>query len=178
MIEIAERDGIAEFCRAVTDVFVKLKRTPVRAVVLTGQGGMFSAGVNLIRARDGGARYIGKFLPVLNRMFDTVFFFPKPVVAAINGHAIAGGCVLACCADRRLMARAAGRIGITELLVGLPFPALAFEVMRFTAAPQRLSALVYSGATFPPDEAIARGLIDEIAEPAALLDDAVAAGRR
>ena len=65
MIEIAERDGIAivtlvhgkanamdtEFCRAVTDAFVKLQRSPARAVVLTGQGGMFSAGVNLIRAR-------------------------------------------------------------------------------------------------------------------------------
>lgn len=191
MIEIVQRDGIAivklvhgkanamdtDFCRAVTETFVTLKRAPARAVVLTGQGGMFSAGVNLIRARDGGARYIRSFLPVLNRMFDTVFYFPKPLVAAINGHAIAGGCVLACCADRRLMARVAGRIGITELLVGLPFPALAFEVMRFVAAPQHLSALTYSGATFPPDEAIARGLIDEIVEPAALLDRACAAAQ-
>jgi enoyl-CoA hydratase len=192
MIEIDERDGIAimrldhgkanamdtEFCAAVTTAFVKLKRAPSRAVVLTGQGGMFSAGVNLIRARDGGARYIRKFLPVLNRMFDTVFNFPKPVVAAINGHAIAGGCVLACCADARLMARGGGRMGVTELLVGLPFPALAFEVMRFVAAPQDFASLVYSGATFAPDEAWDRGLIDEIAEPAALLDRAAAAAQR
>jgi enoyl-CoA hydratase len=145
--------------------------------VLTGQGGMFSAGVDLIRARDGGARYIRKFLPVLNKMFDAVFNFPKPVVAAINGHAIAGGCVLACCADRRLMARGAGRMGITELLVGLPVPALAFEVMRFVAAPQHFPALVYSGATFPPDEAHGLGLIDEIVEPRALLDRAIADAR-
>jgi enoyl-CoA hydratase len=191
MIEIDARDDIAimrldhgkanamdtEFCAAVTTAFVKLKRAPSRAVVLTGQGGMFSAGVNLIRARDGGARYIRKFLPVLNKMFDTVFNFPKPVVAAINGHAIAGGCVLACCADARLMARGAGRMGVTELLVGLPFPALAFEVMRFVAAPQDFPSLVYSGATFPPDEAWDRGLIDEITEPAALLDRSVAAAQ-
>ena len=122
MIEIDERDGIAimrlghgkanamdtEFCAAVTTAFVKLKRAPSRAVVLTGQGGMFSAGVNLIRARDGGARYIRKFLPVLNRMFDTVFNFPKPVVAAINGHAIAGGCVLTCCAASAARAPSSG----------------------------------------------------------------------
>jgi enoyl-CoA hydratase len=191
MIEIEERDGIAivtlvhgkanamdtDFCRAVTEAFVKLKRAPARAVVLTGQGGMFSAGVNLIRARDGGARYMRKFLPVLNRMFDTVFYFEKPVVAAINGHAIAGGCVLACCADRRLMAQEAGRIGITELLVGLPFPALAFEVMRFVAMPPDLPSLLYTGETFPPDDAIERGLIDEIVEPAALLDRAIAAAQ-
>jgi enoyl-CoA hydratase len=192
MIEIGERDGIAivtlahgkanamdtEFCAAVTGAFVKLRGSPARAVVLTGEGGIFSAGVNLIRARDGGARYIRKFLPVLNRMFDTVFYFPKPVVAAINGHAIAGGCVLACCADGRLMARGAGRMGITELLVGLPFPALAFEVMRFVAAPPDLPALLYTGATFPPPDAIDRGLIDEIVEPAALLDRAVEAAQR
>jgi len=191
MIEVSECDGIAvvklvhgkanamdtEFCAAVTKAFVKLKSAKTRAVVLTGQRSMFSAGVNLIRARDGGARYIRKFLPELNKMFDAVFHFPKPVVAAINGHAIAGGCVLACCADRRLMARDAGRMGITELLVGLPFPALAFEVMRFVAAPQHLSALVYSGATFPPHEAHGLGLIDEVVAPAALLDRAVADAR-
>jgi enoyl-CoA hydratase len=191
MIAVTERDGIAivtlahgkanamdiEFCAAVTKAFVKLKGAKAHAVVLTGQDDMFSAGVNLIRARDGGPPYIRKFLPVLNRMFDTVFNFPKPVVAAINGHAIAGGCVLACCADRRLMARGAGRMGVTELLVGLPFPALAFEVMRFVAAPQDFPSLLYSGATFPPDEAWDRGLIDEIVDPAALLDRGVAAAQ-
>ena len=192
MIEISERDGVAivrfdhgkanaldtEFCAAVTDAFAKLKRGRAKAVVLTGQGGMFSAGVNLIRARDGGARYVRKFLPVLNKMFDIVFHFPKPVVAAINGHAIAGGCVLACCADRRVMARGAGRMGITELLVGLPFPALAFEVMRSVTVPQDFADLVYSGTTFPPDEAWERGLIDEIVEPGALLDRAVTAAQK
>jgi len=191
MIEITEHDGIAivtlvhgkanaldtEFCAAIIKAFAKLQRSPARAVVLTGRGGIFSAGVDLIRARDGGARYVRKFLPVLNKMFDAVFHFPKPVVAAISGHAIAGGCVLACCADRRLMAQEAGRIGTTELLVGLPFPALAFEVMRFVAAPQHFPALIYSGATFPPDEAHGLGLIDEVIEPRALLDRAIADAR-
>jgi enoyl-CoA hydratase len=192
MILIEERGGIAivtldhgkanamdtEFCAAVTKAFVKLKSAKARAVVLTGQGGIFSAGVNLIRARDGGPRYMRKFLPVLNRMFDAVFYFPKPVIAAINGHAVAGGCVLACCTDYRLMTRGAGRMGITELLVGLPFPALAFEVMRFVAAPQDFPSLLYSGATFPPDEAWDRGLIDEITEPSVLLDRALEAAQR
>jgi enoyl-CoA hydratase len=192
MIAVTERDGIAivtlahgranaldtEFCAALTKAFVKLKSAKTRAVVLTGQDRMFSAGVNLIRARDGGPRYIRKFLPVLNKMFDTVFYFPKPVVAAINGHAIAGGCVLACCADTRIMARDAGRMGITELLVGLPFPALAFEVMRFVAMPPDLPALLYTGETFAPPDAMDRGLIDEIVEPSALLDRAVEAAQK
>lgn len=69
-------------------------------------------------------------------------------------------------------------MGVTELLVGLPFPALAFEVIRFVAAPQDFPSLIYSGATFPPDEAWDRGLIDEIVEPSALLDRAVEAAQR
>ena len=104
------------------------------ALVITGQGKIFSAGVDLKRLSKEGAAYIRKFLPALDKLYDAVFFHPKPVVAAVNGHAVAGGAVLACCADRRIMARAGGRIGVTELLVGVPFPALAFEIVRFCGA--------------------------------------------
>ena len=76
-----------------------------------------------------------------------MFFHPKPVIAAINGHAIAGGAVLAACADRRIMARDSGRVGITELLVGVPFPVLAFEVVRFALPPRYLADSMLSGAT-------------------------------
>jgi len=106
-----------------------------------------------------------------------VFFYPKPVVAAVNGHAIAGGCVLACCADRRIAARDAGRIGVTELLVGVPFPALAFEVMRFATPPAFFAEMILHGATYPPEVAVARRMVDELAEPADLLDRAVAAAQ-
>jgi enoyl-CoA hydratase len=147
-------------------------------VVLTGQGRIFSAGVDLIRLSDGGAPYVRQFLPALHRLYEAVFFHPKPVVAAVNGHAIAGGCVLACCADRRIAARDGGRIGVTELLVGVPFPPLAFEVMRYATAPQYFQDGMLSGETFAPGEALKRGLIDEIAEPAALLDVALAAAER
>jgi len=121
-----------EFCEALAARFAELRSGDTKAVVLTGQGKAFSAGVDLIKLSQGGADYICAFLPSLHKLCETVFFHPKPVVAAINGHAIAGGCVLACCADRRIMARGPGRIGVTELLVGLPFPSLAFEVVRAT----------------------------------------------
>ena len=187
MIELTEHGGMAilrmadgkantmtvEFCEA---LIARLKEASrVRAVVLTGSGRIFSAGVDLVRLIDGGASYIRKFLPVLSAMFATVFSHPKPVVAAINGHAIAGGCVLACAADRRLMARDAGRIGVTELLVGVPFPPIAMEIMRRATAPQYFENALFSGATFAPQDAIARGFVHEITEPEGLLDRAVAA---
>jgi enoyl-CoA hydratase len=99
------------------------------------------------------------------------------VVAAVNGHAIAGGCVLACCADRRIMAQDVGRIGVTEILVGVPFPALAFEIVRFAVPPRYLPEFTLSGATYASDEALRRGWVDEIAEPEDLLEDATAVAR-
>ena len=188
MIELTHRGAIAivemahgkanaldiELCEALAVQFEALRRSDAKAVVLTGQGSMFSAGVNLIRLSEGGAAYVRRFLPALHRLYDTVFFFPKPVVAAVNGHAIAGGCVLQCCADKRIAARNGGRIGVTELLVGVPFPPLAFEVMRFATPPAFFAETILSGATLPPETALARRMIDELAEPSGLLDRAVA----
>ena len=163
-----------EFCEALAARFAELRRSDAKAVVVTGQGKIFSAGVDLKLLSEGGADYVRKFLPALHKLYDAVFYHPKPVVAAINGHAIAGGCVLACCADRRIMARESGRIGVTELLVGVPFPALAFEIVRFAVPPRHLPEFALSGATYTTDVALQRGWIDEVAEPGDLIEDAVA----
>jgi enoyl-CoA hydratase len=166
-----------EFCEALAARFVELRVTDAKAVVLTGQGKIFSAGVDLIRLSEGGADYVRKFLPALHKLYDAVFNHPKPVVAAINGHAIAGGCVLACCADRRVMANDGGRIGVTELLVGVPFPALAFEIMRHATPPYFFSETILSGATFPADVAAHRGWVNEAVPPALLTERAMAAAQ-
>jgi enoyl-CoA hydratase/carnithine racemase len=163
-----------EFCDALARHFAELRKADVKAVVLTGQGKIFSAGVDLKRLSEGGADYVRQFLPALHGLYEAVFFHPKPVVAAVNGHAIAGGCVLACCADRRIMAREAGRIGVTEILVGVPFPALAFEIVRFAAPPRYLPEFTLSGATFATDEALRRGWVDELTEAEDLIEDALA----
>lgn len=166
-----------EFCRALTGQFQKLQKSSAAAVVITGEGAMFSAGVNLIRARDGGVKYLRRFLPALNKMYDVIFNFQKPVVAAVNGHAIAGGCVLACCADYRIMARGKGKIGVTELLVGLPFPALAFEVMRFATGPRYFAEVIYTGNTYAADPAAIYGLLHEVVEPDVLRESALDAAK-
>jgi enoyl-CoA hydratase len=190
MIDLKNENGIAvltirhgkanaldvELCEGLAKSFQELRGSDARAVVMTGQGRIFSAGVDLLRVSSGGPDYVRKFLPSLHRLYDAVFFHPKPVVAAINGHAIAGGCVLACCGDRRIMARGGGRIGVTELLVGVPFPALAFEIVRFAVPRRHLPEFTYGGATYDNDAALARGWVDEAVETNALLPRAVAAG--
>jgi len=166
-----------EFCNAMADQFIGLRKSDAKAVVLAGQGRIFSAGVDLKRLSEGGAAYVRQFLPTLHRLYEAVFFHPKPLVAAVNGHAIAGGCVLACCADRRIMAKDVGRIGVTEILVGVPFPALAFEIVRSAVPPRYLPEFTLSGATYVSDEALRRGWVDELAEPEDLMKDAMAVAR-
>jgi len=163
-----------ELLEDIQRAFNEIGRSNARAVVLTGTGGSFSAGVDLFRVVDGGRAYIERFLPALNDALLALLRCPRPIVAALNGHAIAGGCVFAGACDWRVMANGKGRVGVPELAVGVPFPVLAFEVMRWSTPVEHLRELIYGGATFPVNDALARGLIDEIVEPDALLPRALA----
>jgi enoyl-CoA hydratase len=142
-----------------------------RAVVLTGTGSAFSAGVDLRRILDGGRSYTEALLAALSRTFRAVFDHPRPTVAAVNGHAIAGGCVLALTCDLRLMS--GGRIGLSELAVGVPFPTSALEIVRHALGP-RAGRVLLGADTVDRERALALGLVDELAEPAELLPRATA----
>ncbi|MDX6285227.1 MAG: enoyl-CoA hydratase [Frankiales bacterium] len=157
-----------ELLRAITATFTGLRGDG--GIVLTGQGRAFSAGVDLKRIVDGGTAYVDEFLPALSEAFLAVYDCPRPVVAAINGHAIAGGCVFAGASDVRLMS--GGTIGLSELLVGVPFPTVPLEIMRDAVGPV-IRRLALTGETFAPTAALRLGLIDEIVEPEALMDEAL-----
>ncbi|MEU4766394.1 enoyl-CoA hydratase/isomerase family protein [Actinosynnema sp. NPDC023794] len=162
-----------ELCRAITRTMRDLDgQDAVRAVVVTGTGRVFSAGVDLKRVVDGGAAYVAEFLPALSAAFRAVFDLGKPVVAAVNGHAIAGGCVLAA-ADHRIMA--GGTIGLPELRVGVPFPRSALEIMRFAIGPVAAHRAVFDGANHGPEAALALGLVTESCDPDVLLERALTA---
>jgi enoyl-CoA hydratase len=131
-------------------------------LVLTGTGGNFSAGVDLFRLVREGGEYTKRLLPAFSALLQKLFVYPGPLVAALNGHAVAGGAILAWCGDLRVMASGKGRIGVPELRVGVPFPAVAVEVLRFALAGRGLQSLVYLGGTLTPAEALAAGLVDEV----------------
>src|SRR5580692_5814171 len=142
-----------------------------QAVVLTGAGRAFSAGVDLKRIAHGGVEYVRVFRPALSQAVKAVFDHPGPVVAAVNGHAIAGGCVLAAACDLRLMS--GGRIGLSELSVGVPFPTVVMEIMRHAVGPAA-GNLVLTARLLHPAQAQSIGLIHDVEAPEALLDSAVA----
>jgi enoyl-CoA hydratase len=140
------------------------------AIVLTGAGRAFSAGVDLKRLLDGGPDEMEEFLNALDEGLLALFDYPRPAVAAVNGHAIAGGCILVQACDYRIMS--GGTIGVAELKVGVPFPTAPFEILR-NAVGQRTAALVLTGRTVGPEEALALGLVDETEAPEHLLDRAL-----
>ncbi|MBC2904244.1 enoyl-CoA hydratase-related protein [Streptomyces cupreus] len=178
MIDTADHDGIAvltlrhgpvnaldlELLTALPETLAEA--ADARGIVLTGSGRTFSAGVDLKRIVDGGPSYTETFLPALHRATLALYGHPKPVVAALNGHALAGGCVLAAACDQRLMC--GGTIGLTELAVGVPFPTACLEVMRH-AVGTALDTMVLGAGRLTPEEALPIGLVHEIVEPDRLL---------
>jgi enoyl-CoA hydratase len=181
MIETAEHDGIAtltlnhgpvnaldlELLTAVPEVLAAV--ADARAVILTGSGRSFSAGVDLKRVVEGGPEYCAAFLPALSRAMLALFDHPRPVVAAVNGHALAGGCVLAAGCDVRLMS--GGTIGLAELAAGVPFPTVPLEVMRHAVGPAA-DLMVLGAGRLTPEQAVSIGLIHEVVEPDRLLAEA------
>jgi enoyl-CoA hydratase len=139
-----------------------------RAVIVTASGPIFSAGVDLFRLTEGGEAYVRRFFPLLTGFIRALIEFPVPLVVAANGHAIAGGGVMIMGGDYRLLAEGNGRVGVPELVVGVPFPSAALELVRFAVPANRINPLLFMGRTYPPPEALAHGLVDEVVPPDAL----------
>jgi enoyl-CoA hydratase len=161
-----------EFVRGLSESLAAIEREDARALVLTGTGSIFSAGVDLIRLTREGGPYVREFLPALSEMFVRLYAMPMPVIAAVNGHAIAGGAILTWACDRAVMAWGKGRIGAAELLVGVPFPLVPLEITRAALAKRAAQEAILRGTTLEPEAALARGYVDELADPDELLDRA------
>jgi enoyl-CoA hydratase len=135
-----------------------------RGVVLTGYDRFFSAGLDLVTLyaieRNAMDVFMGRFDDVMLRVFE----FPRPVVAAVGGHAVAGGAVLALACDARVMGAQAGRFGLNEIRLGVPFPASALEIVRHAVPAGSIPEVLYEGELFEPRAALARGLVTDVVD--------------
>ena len=145
------------------------------AIVITGTGDCFSAGLDLKAVPAYGGEQLRTMIHELNGMIARLYGCPKPTVAAVNGHAIAGGLVLALACDRRVGRRRAFRVGLTESRIGIPFPFGPLMVVRGELDPSVARSLMLLGRNLDdPKEAVRAGILDELAPRRRLLDRAVA----
>src|SRR6516165_1701879 len=109
-----------------------------RPILVTGTGDAFSAGLNLKEVAALDRPGMERFLLLLDEVMDTLYGYPGPTVAAVNGHAIAGGCVIALCCDLRIATNdPRARIGLNEVARGLEFPPKILALTRQRSTPPR-----------------------------------------
>lgn len=145
-------------------------------VVLTGAGRVFSAGVDFSTAfpmfRRGDPREIAAWFEQFRAAMLRVFEFRRPIVAAVNGHALAGGLVLALCCDFRVGVTGKHKCGLAEFPIGIPMPSMFHEIIRYRVGSQTALDALLGGRTCTPGEAVELGFYDELAAPDELIQRA------
>lgn len=145
-----------------------VERAGARAVVLTGRPGFFSAGLNLKALGTLSLEEKQQLVAAMGSAVLKLFLFPRPVVAAVSGHALGGGAMLALASDVRVFAEGAFRFGLNEVQVGLFVPSYAIELARAAVSAARLTELVAHGRVLSPMEALSMHVAESVHAPEAL----------
>lgn len=149
------------------DCLRKLGDAAGRPLLLTGAGPAFSAGLNLKEVATLDRAGAVRFLEVLDRLVNALYTYPGPTVAWVNGHAIAGGCVLALACDYRVAAPDPScLVGLNEVALGLHFPPRILDLVRRRVPSEHLETVVLGAGLVAPTEALRLGLLDAVREDA------------
>jgi enoyl-CoA hydratase len=140
------------------------ERDDVRAVVVYGGEKVFAAGADIKEMAQMSYTDMVRRSGALQSSFTAVARIPKPVVAAVTGYALGGGCELALCADIRIAASNA-KLGQPEVLLGVIPGAGGTQRLSRLIGPAKAKDLIYTGRFVPADEALAMGFVDKVVEP-------------
>ncbi|MFI8788564.1 enoyl-CoA hydratase/isomerase family protein [Streptomyces sp. NPDC055105] len=164
-LDIATQDRIKELAEEAS------RRDDVRAVVVRGSDKAFAAGADIkeMQAMDHAAMIVRS--RALQDSFTAVARIPKPVVAAVTGYALGGGCELALCADFRIAADDA-RLGQPEILLGLIPGAGGTQRLARLVGPSKAKDLIFTGRHVKAEEALAIGLVDRVVPAAEVYEQA------
>ncbi|MGK5637313.1 enoyl-CoA hydratase/isomerase family protein [Streptomyces sp. URMC 126] len=164
-LDIATQDRLRELAEEITH------RADVRAVVLWGGEKVFAAGADIKEMRDMDHPAMIARSRSLQDAFTAVARIPKPVVAAVTGYALGGGCELALCADFRIAADNA-KLGQPEILLGLIPGAGGTQRLPRLIGPSKAKDLIFTGRQVKADEALAIGLVDRVVPAAEVYEQA------
>jgi len=149
----------------------------VEAVVLTGTGKFFSAGLDLKIVPEYDPPTQRAMVTALGEMVVALYTVEKPVVAAINGHAVAAGTLMTLATDYRVACRGEVRFGLTGVRVGIPYPAAAMAIISAELAPADRRYMLLGARTMAAAEAVARGIVDELQPFERVLDRSLEVAR-
>jgi enoyl-CoA hydratase len=166
-----------DICQAMDAAFDEVMAGGPAAIVLTGTGRFFCAGLDLKIVPTYDRATQRTMLLAINRMVTKLYACPVPVVGAVNGHAIAGGMILALTPDYRVGPTGPALFGLTEARAGIPFPAAPMIVLRAELAPEHVRTVTLQARNFGPEEARAKGVLDELSPPDRVLARALEIAR-
>jgi len=149
-----------------------------RAIVLTGSDRSFCAGIDHREVPTYEPAIRACMLRTINRAIRGLYGMAKPVVAAVSGHAVGAGLVVAIAADYRVFVRGNFKLGLTEAAAGIPFPAAPLAVCRAELSPRTLRILTLGSEAYSPDAAELAEIVDRLVEPDAVVDVALAEAKR
>jgi enoyl-CoA hydratase len=158
------------------EVVEELMAAPPDALVITGTGRFFSSGADLRVVPDLSADEQANLARSISFLFASMYRFPRPMVTAVNGHAVAGGLVIALCGDYRVVGTS-GQFGLTEVKVGIPFPSAAMAVVQRELTPPIVRRLVFGTELFDAHTAVRYDIFDEVVADDAVLDRAIEKAR-
>ena len=159
-----------EMVTELTDMLTNVENdSNIGGVIITGKDHFFSAGLDLIELYDYNEAEAKSFWHLFLNFTAKITAFKKPMVAAINGHSPAGGCVIALACDARVMAEGKYIIGLNEVPVGIIVPNCIFSLYSFWLGQANASRSLLEGKLFNPEEALAIGLVDELVKPESIL---------
>ena len=137
--------------------------TKARSLVLTSANNkFFSIGFDIPDLYDLDRPEFETFYREFNALCMDLYTLPKPVIACLNGHAIAGGCILALCCDYRLIAGGKKLIGLNEVKLGVPVPYLADCILRELVGVRLARQIMETGDFYSPERALQVGLVDQV----------------
>jgi enoyl-CoA hydratase len=148
-----------------------------RALVIAGREGMLSAGLNVKTMAALDIDGLTDLLVRFGRTMHRIWLEPRPVVVAATGHAIAGGTILAMCADHAVAAEGSYGWGLTETTIGFPLPDWIVAIARGNVRADKLDDLLLAGTTVTPAAAVAVGFADVAVAPEAVVDTALGRAR-
>jgi enoyl-CoA hydratase/carnithine racemase len=186
-MHVSKTDGIAEgrlmrgkvnalneaAVNEIADCLRNLAADPhTRAVILTGDGSFFSFGFDIPEFLGYSRESFAKFLQRFTGLYSYLFTYPKPLIAALNGHTIAGGCMLALACDYRIMVSGKARISLNEISFGSSVFAGSVAMLKFLVGGKNAQAILYDGLMYSAETAAQLGMIDEVSSHESLMNDA------